>query len=82
MSAFDFLQAQMHVFKVIDDFTCIKIASPRSSEPGYTTRHYCRCFGWLLAVGKFQDYKNLVFVFARHNCRLIVVLNSTDNPHA
>ena len=62
------------MFKVIDDFTCIKIASPRSSEPGYTTRHYCRCFGWLLAVAKFQDCENLVFVFAGHDPRLIVVL--------
>ena len=62
------------VFKVIDNFTSIKIASPRSSEPGYTTRHYCWCFGWLLAVAKFQDCENLVFVFARHDRRLIVVL--------
>ena len=39
-------------------------------------------FGWLLAVAKFQDCENLVFVFARQDRRLIVVLNSTDNLHA
>ena len=50
------------LLKDIDAFTCIKIASPRSSEPGYTTCHYCRCFGWLLAFAKFQYCENLVFV--------------------
>ena len=31
-------------------------------------------FGWLLAIAKFQDCENLVFVFARQDRRLIVVL--------
>ena len=64
------------MLKVIDAFTCIKIASPRSSEPGYTTCHYRWCFGWLLAIAKFQYCENLVFGFARQ----IVDLSSYSVP--